>query len=79
MKYLLILFTTILFSQSSIVVSGTKDYTIGEIVPIMQQDMKPKAISLGVPEYTKPVELNPIIKKKTLVQKILEFLKRLIN
>jgi len=68
------LLVTVMFSQENIVASGTKDYTIGETFPIMQQDYKPKEVSLSVPKYEIPVtEPKPVTTKpKNFFQKLIE-------
>lgn len=68
----LILFSTISYSQSYIVASGSENITIGETFPIMQTVFKVESISLGVPTFEVPV-VKPIVKKK------LSFWQRLIN
>jgi len=74
MKFLILLFSTIIFAQSNIVTSGTSDYTVGEIFPIMQQDAKQKEVVLSVPKYEYPIEPpKPIVdKKKNFFQKLIE-------
>jgi len=77
---IIILSTTICFAQSSIVASGNSTYTVGEVFPIMQQDIKPNEVSLGVPTFEVPVpEPKPIVKKKSLLQKIIELLLKLFK
>ena len=81
---ILLLFTTILFSQNSIVTAGNENYTIGETFPIMQQvDTIINEVSLGTPtfELPEPPKPKPIIKKKpkSFFEKIIEFFKNLIN
>lgn len=72
-----------LFAQSSIVVSGTKDYTAGETFPIMQtvDTVEKKEVSLGVPKYEIPAEPQKPkpAKKKSFIEKLLEFIKQLFN
>jgi len=77
---LTILLVTVMFSQKSIIASGTNDYTIGETFPIMQSDMKQKEVSLSIPKYDYLIEEpKKIIKKKTLFERLIEFIKKLIN
>lgn len=77
---ILLLFTTILFAQESIVAAGNESETIGEVFPIMQQVDTIIQVSLGVPKYEFE-QPKPIIKKKTksFFEKIIEFFKSLIN
>ncbi len=78
---MLLLFTTLSFSQSVIVPAGTKDFTLGEVFPLMQQlDTIEKEVSLGVPSFEVPVppKKEPI-KKKSLFQKILEAIRNLFK
>lgn len=73
---------TCCFSQSAIIASGTNDYTIGEVFPIMQQVQKTEEVSLGLPTFEIPIDQSkpkPIVKKKSLFEKIIEFIKKLIN
>lgn len=81
LRNLLLLFTTILFSQNSIVTAGNENYTIGETFPIMQQIDTVIDVSLSVPKYEIPAEqpkLKPA-KKKSFIEKLLEFIKQLFN
>ena len=68
-------------AQSSIVASGKDEITIGETFPIMQQNFKEKEVSLGVPKFELPVEQTkvPISKKKSLFEKIVDFIKKLFK
>jgi hypothetical protein len=58
--------------QASIVASGTSDYTVGEVFPIMQQGFKQKEISLSIPTYTIETPKPIAIKKLTFWQKLLK-------
>jgi len=74
---LAMLLVTVMFSQESIVASGTDCYTIGEIFPIMQSDIKQKEVSLSIPKYEIPIpEPKPSVikKKKNFFQKLIEVL-----
>lgn len=77
---ILILFTTLSFSQSSIVASGNKAYTVGETFPIMQQIDTIVEVSLSVPKFEvpeQPTAKPEPVKKKSLFQIIIEFIKNL--
>jgi len=64
----------IIYAQVVIIAAGNQTETIGEVFPIMQQDLKEKEISLGVPNFEIPIE-KPIIKKKlNWWQKLLKLL-----
>lgn len=80
----LLLFSTILFSQSSIVPAGGNaqniSYTIGaglvELqIPVIEE------VTLGVPKFEAPEQPKPkpIIKKKSFLQKLIEALKKLFK
>ena len=58
------------FLQVAIVASGSTDYTVGEVFPIMQTIQQEKSVSLSVPKF----EVVPIIKVKKLTfwQKLLK-------
>ena len=82
MKHLiLILFTSICFAQSSIVASGSENYTIGETFPIMQSvDTIVEEVSLGVPKWEVPTEIKTTPKKKvSFLQSIINFLKTIFK
>ncbi len=82
MKLLIILlFTTILFAQESIVVAGNKSETIGETFPIMQQVDTIVEVSLSVPKYEveQPTAKPEPVKNKSLFQRIIDFIKNLIS
>lgn len=72
---LILLFTSLSFGQSGIVASGNKNYTIGSGLVYLQIQIVEE--TLGVPKYEIPKK--PIVKKKSFIQKLMEFLKRLIN
>lgn len=63
---ILILFTTVLFSQNSFVAAGNSNETFGENITRMQEfDTIVKEVSLGVPKFETPIEKpKPIVKKK---------------
>lgn len=78
----LLLFTTISFAQSSIVASGNEAYTVGETFPIMQQVDTLVEVSLSVPKFEvpeQPTAKPEPVKKKSLFQIIIEFIKNLIS
>lgn len=70
---ILLLFTSICFSQTAFISAGKENFTIGETFPLMQQcDTLINEVSLSVPTFTieKP---KPIVKKKlTFWQKLLK-------
>jgi len=77
----LILFVNVALGQSSIVASGNETETFGETFPIMQQVDTIVEVSLGVPKWDIPIEApkpKPI-KKKSLFEKLMDFIKNLIN
>lgn len=79
---ILLLFTTILFSQNSIVTAGNQTETFGENITRMQTfDTIVEEVSLGTPTFELPEPPKPIIKKnpKTFLEKLIEFFKNLIN
>jgi len=79
-SYVLLLFLNLSFSQSSIVAAGHENFTVGETFPVMQQDHKDKEVSLSVPKFEIPIEKpKPVTKKKTFIEKIMEFFRKLIN
>jgi len=67
-------------AQSSIIAAGNQTETIGEVFPIMQQDLKEKEISLGVPKFEVP-SVKPIVKEKppTFWQKLILTIKKLFR
>jgi len=68
-------FTLLSFGQNSIVTAGNETETIGETFPIMQQvDTIINEVSLGVPTFELPEQpkQQPIIKKKSFLQKLIE-------
>ena len=78
---ILLLFTSLSFGQSSIVAAGNETHTIGETFPIMQQVDTLVQVSLSVPKWDVPIEApkpKPI-KKKSLFEKLMDFIKNLIN
>lgn len=77
----LLLFTTVLFSQSSIVASGNDTYTVGETFPIMRQVDTIVEVSLSVPKFEveQPTAKPEPVKKKSFFEKIIEFIKNLID
>lgn len=70
----LILFTTILFSQNSIVAAGNSNITIGETFPIMQTIQEEKEVTLSTPKFEIPIE-----QPKTIIKKKVSFLQAIIN
>ena len=69
----LLLFTTIVFSQSSIVSGGNTSETFGEVFPSMQTFDTIVEVNLGTPIFEVPEPPKPIVKKKlTFWQKILK-------
>ena len=71
----LLLFTTILFSQNSIVTAGNQTETFGENITRMQTfDTIVEEVSLGTPTFELPEQPKPkpIIKKKSFLQKLIE-------
>jgi hypothetical protein len=78
-KILFLLFINLSYCQSSIIASGSKEYTIGETFPIMQQVEKIEE-TLGVPKFELPEpSVKPIAKKKTLLEKIIDLLKKIFK
>ena len=76
----LLLFSTILFAQSSIVAAGSSNITIGEVFPIMQTIQEEKEVTLSTPKFEIPIEQpKQIIKKKTFFQRLIEALKKLFK
>lgn len=75
------LFTTVIFAQSSIVVSGHECYTVGDTFQVIQTvDTIITEVSLGIPKWEVSIETpKPIVKKKNIFDRILEFIKKLIN
>jgi len=61
-------------AQNSIIAAGNQAETIGEVFPIMQQDLKEKEISLGVPKFEVPIEKPVVVKKLNWWQKLLKLL-----
>ena len=78
---ILLLFVNISIAQSSIVASGNETYTVGATFPIMQQVDTIVEVSLSVPKYEveQPTAKPEPVKKKSLFQKIIEFIKNLIS
>ena len=78
--FIILLLTSISFWQSSIVAAGHNSYTIGEVMPLMQQVDTLIQVRLGVPKYEMPIEpKKPIVKKISWIEKIMEFIKRLFS
>lgn len=78
----LLLFTTILFSQESIVAAGNQTETFGEAFPIMQQvDTLVVEVPLGVPtfELPEPPKPKPAAKKKSFFEKLIEAILKLFK
>lgn len=80
---LLLLFTSLSFAQSGIVVAGKTEnnisYTIGPgLVELQISEIE--EITLGVPSFEiEPPKKAAVIKKKSLFEKIIEFIKQLIT
>lgn len=77
--FILILFSASIFAQTSINTAGGSDantisYSIGEVIPVMQQNAEESAPVLGVLtyEYTPPAKV--IIKKRTILQKLISII-----
>ena len=67
------------YAQIAIIAAGNQTETIGEVFPIMQQDAK-NYVPLGVPKFEIHIEQpKPIVKKKSLWQKIILILKNLFK
>lgn len=83
-KYsLVLLWVNVFFAQSSIITGGNQNETIGENVTRMQtfDTIVKKEVSLGVPKYEIPAEQpkpKPA-KKKSFIEKLLDFIKQLFN
>jgi len=76
----LLLFTTIVFSQSSIVSGGNTSETFGEVFPSMQTFDTIVEVNLGTPIFEVPiVQPKPVVKKKTIWQKFIESLQKLFG
>jgi len=70
----------IIYVQVAIIAAGNQTETIGEVFPIMQQDLKEKEISLGVPKFEAPTEApKPKIKPPTFWQKLILTIKKLFR
>lgn len=78
---ILLLFTTILFSQESIVAAGNQSETIGEVFPIMQQVDTIIQVSLETPtfELPEPPKPKPAAKKKSFFEKLIEAILKLFK
>ena len=78
--FIILLLTSISFGQSSIVAAGHNSYTIGEVIPVMQQVDTLIQVSLGVPKYEIPVEpKKPIVKKISWIEKLILIIKNLFK
>lgn len=78
----LLSFVVTFYGQNSVVASGNTFCTIGENLTRMQEfDTIITEVSLGTPTFEVPIETSkkPIIKKKSFIQKIIEFFKKLIS
>lgn len=84
LSLLFLLFTVSSSAQSNIVTAGggiqNVSYTVGSglvelQIPIVQE------VSLGVPKFEFPPEPKsvPVSKKKSFIQKLMDFIKKLIN
>jgi len=76
-KYLILLFSTVIFAQSNIVASGHDNYTVGSQLVELQIPVVKKDPVLSVPKYEIPIEPpKPIVeKKKSLWQKLVILIK----
>jgi len=62
------------------VASGNESYTVGETFTVMQTVTNEVEISLGIHTFQLPkAEPKPTIKKKGIFEKIMDFIKKLIN
>lgn len=76
----ILLFTTILLGQNSIVASGSSNITIGEVFPIMQTIEEENEVTLSTPKFEIPIEQPKIVKKKlTIFDKIINLIKKLFK
>ena len=75
----IILFTSLSYGQSSIVAAGSENITIGEVFPIMQQNLKEKDVSLGVPKFEIPIEKPKQIKKISWLGRLILIIKKLFK
>lgn len=75
---ILFLFINISYCQSGIVASGHDSYTVGAGLVELQIEVI-NEVTLSVPKFEKPIE-KPIVitKKKSLIEKILDFIKKVI-
>lgn len=78
---ILLLFTSISFSQRAIVAGGNQNETFGEVIPLMQQiDTTVVEVSLGLPTHQIPeLPKKEVVKKKSLFQKIIEAISNLFR
>ena len=79
---LVLLFTTLSYSQNSIVAAGNKTETFGEVFPIMQQvDTLVNEVTLGTPtfELPEPPKIKPAAKKKSFFEKLIESILKLFK
>ncbi len=81
---ILLLCTTILSAQGGVVVAGKTQnnvsYTIGAGLVELQIPVIEEEVSLGVPKFEIPIEKpKPIIKKKSFIEKLIDFFKKLIK
>ena len=64
---ILLLFTSIMFSQSSVITAGNSNETFGSNLVRMQEfDTIIEEVSLGIPKYEIPIEQPKIAVKKKL-------------
>lgn len=81
MKLIIVfLFTTLSYSQSGIVASGHDNYTVGAGLVELQIEVE-KEVTLSIPKFEIPIEPEKpkAIKKKSFLEKIIEFIKKLIT
>lgn len=77
---LVLLFTSFSFGQRNVVASGHSGYTVGETFPILQQVDTVIQVNLAVPRFELPTEpKKEILKKKSFIEKLMEFFRKLIN
>jgi len=77
---ILLLFTSLSFSQSNFIAAGKENFTVGETFPIMQQVDTIIEVNLGVPKFELPEPPKPKpIKKQSFFDKIIALFKSLFK
>ena len=79
---ILLLFTSILFAQESIVTAGNQTETFGENITRMQTfDTIVEEVTLGTPtfELPEPPKQKPAAKKKSFFEKLIEAILKLFK